>query len=93
MVLVKNWSLFHFFFLMQLRPAKDFLLYSKTKKTLFEVIKTRGSKSRKIDIFPKGLTHCFGQKLAIFPPFFLKHYRPGKCFLLCSSTKKRLSRL
>ena len=29
------------------------------------------SKSRKIDIFQKGLTHGFGPKLAIFPTFFL----------------------
>ena len=34
------------------------------------MIKTRSSKSRKIDIFPKGLTHGFGQKMAIFPTFF-----------------------
>ena len=30
----------------------------------------RSSKSRKIDIFPKGFTHCFGPKKAIFPTFF-----------------------
>ena len=34
-------------------------------------IKTRSLKSRKIDIFPKGLTHGFGPKIAIFPTFFL----------------------
>ena len=28
-------------------------------------------KSRKIDIFPKGLVHGFGSKLAIFAPFYL----------------------
>ena len=28
-------------------------------------------KSRKIEIYPKGLTHGFSQKLAIFPTFFL----------------------
>ena len=36
-----------------------------------KAIKTRGSKSRKIEIFPKGLTHGFGPKMAIFPSFFL----------------------
>ena len=25
----------------------------------------------KMDIFPKGLTHAFGPKMAIFPTFFL----------------------
>ena len=33
--------------------------------------KTRSSKSRKIDIFAKGLTHGFGPKMAIFSTFFL----------------------
>ena len=34
-------------------------------------MKTRSPKSRKIDIFPKGLTHGFRPKRAIFPTFFL----------------------
>ena len=34
-------------------------------------MKTKSSKSRKTDIFPKRLTHSFGTKLAIFPTFFL----------------------
>ncbi len=36
----------------------------------FQATKTRYAKSRKIDIFPKGLTHGFGPKMAIFPTFF-----------------------
>ena len=36
-------------------------------------MKTRSPKSRKIDIFPKGLTHDFGPKMAIFPTFFLSN--------------------
>ena len=40
------------------------------EKTPFKSIKTRILKSRKIDIFPKGLTHGFGPKKAIFPTFF-----------------------
>ena len=28
----------------------------------FTIFKKRSSKIRKIDIFPKGLTHCFGSK-------------------------------
>ena len=40
------------------------------KKTPFKSIKTRILKSRKIDIFSKGLTHGFGPKKAIFPTFF-----------------------
>ena len=44
------------------------ILYNK--KTPFQATKTRSSKSRKIDIFPKGLTHGFCPKMAIFPTFF-----------------------
>ena len=43
----------------------------QNEKTPFQAIKTRSSKSRKIDFFPKGLTHGFGPKMAIFPIFFL----------------------
>ena len=40
------------------------------KKTPFKTIKIKRSSSRKTDIFPKGLTHSFGSKLAIFTTFF-----------------------
>ena len=43
----------------------------ENEKTPFEAIKGRNLKSRKISIFPKGLTHGFGPKMAIFPHFFL----------------------
>ena len=63
------------------------------RKNAFLGNKKRGSKSRKIDIFPRGLTHGFGPKMAIFPTFFLTQYRLGKYPLIYSRTKKRLSRL
>ena len=82
------------FYFMQYRPGKCLLRYSTTKKRLFQAIKTRNSKSRKIDNFPKGLTHGFGPKTAILATFlFFTQYRPGKCLLRYSRTKKRLSRL
>ena len=43
----------------------------QNEKTPFQALKTRSSKSPKIDIFQKGLSHGFGLKLAIFPIFFL----------------------
>ena len=43
--------------------------------------------------FRKGLTHGFGPKMAIFPNLFFSQYRPGKCLLWYSRTKKRLPRL
>ena len=39
-------------------------------KTPFKAIKTISSKSGKIDIFPKRLTHGFVSKMAIFANFF-----------------------
>ena len=42
----------------------------QNEKTPFQAIKTRSSKSGKIDIFLKGLTHGFGPKMAIIPTFF-----------------------
>ena len=38
----------------------------QNEKTPFQVIKTRRSKSRKITIFPKGLSHGFGPKMPFF---------------------------
>ena len=60
----------------------------QNEKTSFQAIKTRNSKSRKIDIFPKGFTHGFGPKMPIFQLFW-GHYKPGKCLLRYSRTKKR----
>ena len=85
-------AIFSTFFLGNI--SQKYLFYDiLERKTPFKVIKIRSSKSRKIDIFPKGLTHGFGPKMAIFPTFFLRQYRPGKCLLRYSRTKKRLSSL
>ena len=40
------------------------------RKNAFLGYKTRRSKSRKIDIFPKELTHGFGLKMVIIPTSF-----------------------
>ena len=42
----------------------------QNEKTFFQAIKKRISKSRKIAIFPKELTHGFGPKPVIFPTSF-----------------------
>ena len=81
------------FFLGNIGQENVFCDILERKKTPFLAIKTRSPKSRKIDIFPKGLTHGFGPKMAIFPTFFFSQYRPGKCLLRHSTTKNRLSRL
>ena len=41
------------------------------QKNAFLSYKKKSSKSRKFDIFSKGLTHGFGPKMAIFSTFFI----------------------
>ena len=75
-----------FFYTIQARKMSVTIFYNET--TPFYAIKARSSKSRKIDIFPKGLTHGFNPIMAIFPTFFFSQYRPGKCLLRYFRTKK-----
>ena len=70
MVLVEKLQFFQFFLLGNI-AQKNVFYDILEQKMIFYAIKTRSSKSRKIEIFPKGLTHGFGQKMAIFPTFFL----------------------
>ena len=91
MVLVKKWPFFHLFFLGNIGQENVFYNILE-RKNAFLAHKKRSSKSRKIEIFLKGLTHGFGQKMALFPCLF-SQYRPGKCVLQYPRTKKRLSSL
>ena len=43
---------------------------SQNKKKPFQAIETRSSKIRKFDIFPMGLNHAFGPKIAFFRKLF-----------------------
>ena len=91
------WSKIGYFciFLFQLIQSRkmSFTIF-QNEKTPFQPIKRRSSKSRKIEIFPKGLIHGFGPKMAIFSTFFFfRQYIPRKCLLRYSRSKKRLSRL
>ena len=69
MVLVQKWPFFELFFLANIAQENVFY-YILEKKTPFYAITTGSSTSRKIDIFPKGLTYGFGPKMRIFPTFF-----------------------
>ena len=73
--------IFPLLFVQAIQARKMCFMIFQNENTLIQVIKTRSSESRKIDIFPKGLVHAFGPKLAIFPPFLFRQYRPGKCVL------------
>ena len=87
MVLVQKWKFLEFFFFRQVGQENVFYDILE-QKDAFNAIKRRSSKSGKNDILPKGLTHSFGPKMAIFYIFFMQ-YRPGKCLLCYSRTKKR----
>ena len=88
-----NMAIFPTFFFRQYRLGKCFFTIFQIEKTPFQAVKTRSTKSRKIYIFPKELTHGFGPNMAIFPTFFLRQYWLGKSLLRYSRTNKRLSRL
>ena len=89
----KNDHFSNIVFFRQYRPGKCLLRYSWTKNP-FSRLWNKKLRSRKIDIFPKGLTHGFSRKMTLFTIFFFfRQYRPGKCLLRYSRRKKRLSRL
>ena len=77
-----------FFQAIQARKMR-FIIF-QNEKTPFQAVKTRSSKRRKIEIFPKALTHGFGRIMAIFQTIF-REYRPEKCVIRYCRTKKRLS--
>ena len=60
----------------------------QNKKTPFQAIKTRSPKSRKIDIFPKRLTHGSGPKMAIFPTFFWGAIQASKMSFMIFQSEK-----
>ena len=66
----KLWS-FPSFYLRQNRAEKCVLRYSIKKKRFSKTIETRSLKGQKFVFSPKGLAHDFGQKLEIFPFFFI----------------------
>ena len=70
MVLDKKWPFFQLFLLRNIGYKNVFYDILKRKNAFLEY-KKRSSESRKIDIFPKGLTRGFCLKMAIFPNFFL----------------------
>ena len=59
-------------FLVNIGQENLWFMIFQNEKTPFQAIETRSSKSRNIDIFPKGLTHAFRPKMAIFPTFFFR---------------------
>ena len=87
----------------QYRQEKCVVWYPRIKKNNFLGYKYKKFKKSKNWHFSKGVSpwFCskiglslgFGPKLAIFPPFFFRQYRPGKCVVWHSRRKKQQSRL
>ena len=78
MVSVQKWPFFQLFFFLAIQARKMSFSIFQNERALFQAIKTTSLKSRKIDIFPKGLTHAFGPKMAFFPTFFLQAIQARK---------------
>ena len=68
MVLVQKWPFFQIFFLGNIGLENVFYDILERKNACLGY-KKRSLNCRKIDIFPKGLTHGFGLKMAVFPTF------------------------
>ena len=71
-------AIFPTFFLQAIQARKmSFTIFSSEKTSVY-AIKTRSSKGRKFDKFPKGLTHVFGRKITIFPTFIFNTMQARK---------------
>ena len=69
MALVKKMAILPTYFLGNI--GQENVFYDILERKTPSKSKTkRSSKRRKIDIFPKGITHGFGPKMATFPTFF-----------------------
>ena len=92
MVFVQKWPFLQLLFLGNI--GHEIVFYDiLEQKNAFLGYKNKKYKKLKNAHFPKGLTHGFCPKMAIFTTSFFRQYKPGKCLLRYSRTKKRLSRL
>ena len=92
MVLVLKWPFLQLFVLGNIGQENVFYDILERKNAFLGYKNNKFKKSKNCH-FPKVLTHGFGPKMAIFPTYFFRQYKPGKCLFRYSRTKKRLSRL
>ena len=74
----RKMSIFQTFFFQAIQCRKMSFMIIQNEKMLFQAIKRKSSKSRKIEIFSKRLTHAFGPKIAIFLTFFFQALQARK---------------
>ena len=85
---------FFFNFLLLGKKGQENVFYDIMKrKNAFLGNKNKKSKKSKNWHFSKGVMPGFASKMAIFPTFLFRQYKPGKCLLCYSRTKKRFSML
>ena len=70
MLLVKKCNDFHYLFLLKIGLEIRFYNNINRKETFFEY-KNKNFTTSQNDIFPKRLTHAFGQKIQFFSLFVL----------------------
>ena len=92
MALVQKWPFYQLFFLVIIDKENVFYDIVERKKAFLGYKNKKLKKSKKLTFF-KGVNPWFFPKMAIFPTFFFRQYRPGKCLLQYPRTKNRLSRL
>ena len=68
--MVQKWPFFQLFFKGNIGQENVFCDILE-RKNAFLGYKNEKFKKWKVDIFPKGITHGFGPKMAIFSNFFL----------------------
>ena len=85
---VPKMAIFRTFFFQAIQDRKMSFMIFQNEKAPFQAIKTRSPKSRKIDIFPKGLTHGFGPKMAIFRTFFFQAIQARKMSFMIFQNEK-----
>ena len=86
------------FFLMIRRPPRSTLSSSSAasdvyKRQAFSRLQKQEVQKVEILTFFQRVNPCFWSKNGQFSPFFFRHFKPGKCILWYSRTKKRFSRL
>ena len=91
MVLVQKWPFFQLFFLGNTGQENVFY-HIIEPKNVFLGYQTKKFKRSKNWHFSKGVITCFWSKNGhFFNLFFFRQYRPGKCLLRCSRSKKHFS--
>ena len=89
MVLLQKWPFFQLFFLDNIGQENVFYDILERKKAFLRY-KNNKFKSRKIYIFPTGLTHGFGPKMGILATFFFL-YNIGQENIFYNNVERKIA--